>query len=259
MKKLISVTLGFLLAISTTFAQHAHFSSAGTIEYQKTINMYAIIKRQYSGNGLPSSMGDQLIESFKKSQPQFRNLKSTLVFGDNKTLFTPIKPDVPVLGFNTPITDQINTIFADYTTNIGTTQKNIADATFLVKDSVRKITWKITNETRDIAGYPCRRANGLVLDSVYVVAFYTDKITVPGGPESFNGLPGMIMEVAIPHENITWVATKVTEGEVPATALVAPKKGKPVNNKGLMDFLLGIFGKQLSPEMRATQLKGVLL
>jgi GLPGLI family protein len=47
------------------------------------------------------------------------------------------------------------------------------------------------------------------MDSIYVVAFYSDQIVVRGGPESFWGLPGMIMGVVLPHEYTTWYATKV--------------------------------------------------
>src|SRR6185437_10397918 len=101
-------------------------------------------------------------------------------------------------------------------------QKTIFDQPFLVKDSLRKIKWKITDENREIAGYNCRRANGLMMDSIYVVAFYTDKIPVSGGPESFSGLPGMILEVALPHENVIWRATKVTEAEIPQGAITPP-------------------------------------
>lgn len=107
----------------------------------------------------------------------------------------------------------------------------------MVKDSVRKITWKITDETREIAGYTCRRANALVMDSIYVVAFYAIQIPVSGGPESFTGLPGMILGLAIPHENITWFATKVTDMTVDPKAMVMPKKGKPVTGKQLRETL----------------------
>jgi GLPGLI family protein len=134
---------------------------------------------------------------------------------------------------------QNNTIFTDLTAKSVTMQKNVFEELFLVKDTTRKINWKITTETRDIAGYKCRRANALVMDSIYVVAFYTDEIAVSGGPESFSGLPGMILGVALPHENVTWFATKVSEIVVTAKAIAAPTKGKATNKKGLMDILKG--------------------
>ncbi|MFD2144973.1 GLPGLI family protein [Mucilaginibacter antarcticus] len=103
-------------------------------------------------------------------------------------------------------------------------QKEYAEKTLLVKDTIRKIKWKLTDETQVVAGYPCRRANGLMLDSIYVVAFYTDDIHVSGGPESFNGLPGMILKLALPHDNVSWVATKVTEMPADPKSWCRPKK-----------------------------------
>ncbi|MGZ3819475.1 MAG: GLPGLI family protein, partial [Mucilaginibacter sp.] len=108
---------------------------------------------------------------------------------------------------------------------------------FLVNDSTRKIKWKITDETREIAGYTCRRANAIMLDSIYVVAFYTTNIPVSGGPESFSGLPGMILGVALPHENVAWFATKVNDMTLAPGVVAPPKKGKPTDKKGLQATL----------------------
>ena len=166
-------------------------------------------------------------------------MKSTLKFGRNKTIFTPIVDEDEKRNgwFDLQMASQFNTIYSDFNTSMSTAQKLVFEQTFLLKDTIRKINWKITDETRDIAGYPCRRANAIVMDSIYVVAFYTDKILVPGGPESFTGLPGMILEVALPHENVAWVATKVTETTIPENEIVPPKKGKPVNKQSLKETL----------------------
>jgi len=180
----------------------------------------------------------QAFDQYQKTQPQFKKLNSTLAFSNNKTLFTPIVPEVNANTANSffgdiPMTSQRNTIYTDFSTNSTVNQKAIYEETFVVKDSLRKIKWKITDETQEIAGYTCRRANGLILDSVYVVAFYTNDIHIPGGPESFSGLPGMILEVALPHDNVIWRAVKVNEA--PVTAIVPPKKGKAVTNKQFME------------------------
>src|SRR5476651_1769265 len=150
--KAIYITLAcLLLPVSALFAQHAQFTSSGTIEYEKSSNMYAIMKRTYAMNSAGSGLTNiyqQIIDQYQKTQPQFKILKSTMTFGDNKTLYTPIVPDVPLNNqFNTPITDQINTVYSDFNTQTSAIVKTIADAAFLVKDSVRKINWKITNET----------------------------------------------------------------------------------------------------------------
>ena len=92
----------------------------------------------------------------------------------------------------------------------------------MLSDSIRKIDWRITNETRDIAGFECRKAVGRILDSVYIIAFYTDQITVSGGPLSYCNLPGMILGVAIPRTNLTLFATKIQLLEVGPDKLTVP-------------------------------------
>jgi GLPGLI family protein len=225
MKKAL-FTLIFLISALSLIAQNAHFTTSGTIEYNKTSNTYAMIERQIN----PENEGfyRPFFDAYKKANPQFRTLKSTLTFSGDKTFIT------------LPLADQNNTIYNDLGTRITTNQKIVFDATFLIKDTTRKIKWKITGETREVAGYPCRRANGIMMDSIYVVAFYTEKIHTAGGPESFNGLPGMILEVAVPHENIIWVATKVTDVPVVDNTIYPPKKGKPITNAQLIATLYNL-------------------
>ena len=231
------ITAILLLMAGISSGQNAHFVNSGVIEYEKTANMYAIFKKGINKDN--ESFLQPAFEAYKKNQPQFKKLKSTLSFTDNKTMFKPIEDEGGNGGFwgNDAMIKQNNTTFTDLTANTFISQKNVFEETFLVKDTTRKIKWKITDETREIAGYTCRRANALVLDSVYVVAFYTDEIPVPGGPESFTGLPGMILGLALPHENITWFATKVTQAIVDSKAMLPPKKGKPVNNAELRKTL----------------------
>lgn len=225
----------FLFVYSQIQAQNTHFTTVGSVEFEKTINMFAMLKKQINKDN--ESYMQQAYDQYKKTQPQFKKLKSTLYFANNKTMF---KPDVDENAggfFSGAQSTQNNTIRTDLSTSTFISQKKVFEETFLVKDSIRNINWKITDETRDIAGYTCRRANAIVLDSIYVVAFYTDEIAVSGGPESFTGLPGMILGVALPHENITWFATKVNEVTVDPKNLNPPTKGKQVNNKQLRSTL----------------------
>lgn len=232
------LTLVACLMGGSMFAQNAHFTTSGTIEYEKKVNMYAVIKKMINADN--ESWYGPAFESYKKNQPQFATMLSTLTFGGNKTLFAPVVEEVPKsnsMFSDSPLSQQINTTYTDLNTNLSTTNKKVFEETFLVKDTARKINWKITDETREIAGYTCRRANAVVMDSIYVVAFYSDEIPVSGGPESFSGLPGMIMGLALPRENVTWFATKVTDNPVPEGSLKIPTKGKATNNKGLQTTL----------------------
>jgi GLPGLI family protein len=240
MKKYIIILIS-LFNSSILFAQNAHFTTSGIIQYEKRVNMYAVIKKAINKDN--ESWYTPAFDNYKKNQPQFKVLKSTLNFGNNKTLYAPVVDDAPASNSwfsDMPLAQQINTIYTDLSSSLSITNKKVFDETFLVKDTARKINWKITNETREIAGYMCRRANAIVMDSIYVVAFYTDEIPLAGGPESFTGLPGMILGVALPHDNVTWFATKVTDTIVPETSLKVPAKGKVVTYAGLKTTLTNV-------------------
>jgi GLPGLI family protein len=75
------------------------------------------------------------------------------------------------------------------------------------------------------------------MDSIYVVAFYTDEIITRGGPESFTGLPGMIMGLVIPHEHVSWFATKVYTENITDKDLAIPARGTKVTNAALLALL----------------------
>jgi GLPGLI family protein len=234
MKTTLITTICLLLFMQISFAQNTHFTTSGIIEFDKSANMYAIVGKTITKDN--EAYTQKAFEQYKKTQPQFKTLKTTLTFDKTKSLYAPtVVADAPTTNsfFFAPMADQTSTTYTDLTEGNSTSQKKFFEGTFLVKDTLRKIKWKITDETREIAGYPCRRANALILDSIYVVAFYTDKILVSGGPESFTGLPGMILGVALPHENVTWFATKVTDTSVPPNTIIPPKKGKVVTNKEL--------------------------
>lgn len=241
MKTKFILLVVLIFTIHHLFAQNVRFVNSGVIEFEKSINQHAAIRKAMARAG--GMMGGSF-DDYKKSLPQFKILKSTLTFSDNKTLFTPI---VETGGHGifggSPESEQSNITYTDLSTNTFTTEKTFFEETFLIKDSPRKINWKLTSEMRDIAGYECRRANAIIMDSVYVVAFYTDKIPVSGGPESFTGLPGMILGVALPHDNITWFAKTVTDKYVPITEIKPPVKGKPIDNKGVLETITKVLSR----------------
>jgi GLPGLI family protein len=237
MKQKLILTF-LLFGYTLAQAQNVRFTTDGVIEFEKKTNMYAVIKKSINKDN--SSYMQSAFDAYKKNQPQFKVAKSTLAFSKDKTMFTPIKEESNnSRGFfgDDPTSSQNNTIFTDLSNSSFIAQKNVYEETYLVKDSTRKINWKVTEETREIAGYECRRANAIVLDSVYVVAFYTHNIPVYRGPEKFRGLPGMILGVALPHENVSWFATSIKDRPVTEAELKAPVKGKQMNNKGLMETI----------------------
>ncbi len=228
--------VAMLVLSSKLHAQYKRFPVQGSISYEMRINMFALLKKNFGDSDM-NTFTRTYLEEYQKKNPQFKTKKSTLYFNKNKTLYTQT-PDANVESMYSTIPgsellDQNNIVSQQLDNGLSIVQKKVLDEVYLVKDSIPKITWKITDETRLIAGYECRRANALILDSVYVVAFYTDLIPVASGPENFSGLPGMILGLALPHDHITWFATDVKEEIIAEDKLLAPTKGKVTNRASL--------------------------
>jgi GLPGLI family protein len=212
-------------------AQHPVYLTEGRIEYEKRLNVHARLDAMFR-NDNNSTWKDME----KKRNPKFKTTYFELRFHNNTTLYAPGRENPENVRLRDEPADD-NTVYSELDKNESIAQKKVFEEIFLVKDSTRSIRWKITDEKRNIAGFDCRRANAVIMDSVYVVAFYTDAIITPGGPESFSGLPGMILGIALPYEHVTWFATKVLTENISTTSLQPPTKGKKVDNKALLETL----------------------
>ncbi len=241
MKFFIATIISTLCLSLQADAQGLRFTEQGEIMYEKKVNMFALLKAVINKDN--EFYMQKYYDQYKATQPQFVTTKSLLIFSKEQSLFKAVEVEAPKQGaFSTfPAILQINVAHHNFVSQQSIIQKTVFEEVFLVKDSIRKIKWKITDETREIAGYQCRRANAIVMDSVYVVAFYSDRIPVSSGPESFTGLPGMILGLALPHDHISWFATKVTDVSVTAANLQAATKGKLVDNKTLKETLQKVF------------------
>ncbi len=74
--------------------------------------------------------------------------------------------------------------------------------------------WKITNETKSVGGYTAQKAT---LDDPklgQVTAWYLSEIAITDGPEIFNGLPGLIVEVETDKKYITLKSINKAEKEI---------------------------------------------
>ncbi len=214
--------------ITKANAQNTIFLTEGKIEFEKRVNQYAMMEE-----------GDAWNDLQKKTMPKFKVSYFDLLFTPNKTIYQPGRenPDNNNGAMWGGSIAEENIVYAELDSGRSTSQKKVFEELFLIQDSSRRIKWKITDENRVIAGFQCRRANAIIMDSIYVVAFYTDDIIATGGPESFTGLPGMILGISLPHQHVTWFATKVSAQPVTSSQLKIPVKGKKVTNATLKDSL----------------------
>jgi GLPGLI family protein len=123
-------------------------------------------------------------------------------------------------------------------------QREIFDRNFVVTDTIQKLQWKLSDETKTILNFTARKAtassvatrprmtmeNGemkreMITDTVPVVAWYTTEIPVPAGPDFQGQLPGLILELDM---NRGQSVTKAVEfsPKVAVNKIKEPKEGK---------------------------------
>jgi len=212
------------LSIGISFAQNLALSGAITFERKENMHKYFTEENSWT-------------EARMKQMPKYKIDIFQLNFQTKQTFYkVTIEDESPM--FNWMKVAAGNTVKTDFESKKILCEKAIYDANYKIEDSIPVYQWKMHNEFRIIAGYNCRKASTILMDSIYVIAFYTDEIPVSGGPESFTGLPGMILGIVLPRLNTTYFATKVETQLLPETAFELPKtKSKKVNFKQYNDEL----------------------
>ena len=230
----------FLLVAAQTYGQQ-NFYGRVRIEYEKTVNPLALYKE----------LDEEWFNFVKESTPQVVTSYCEFIGDTLHSDYHLLKEAQIPPGKRYDAFADNNNIYMDYKAGTTVSQKPVFEETFLIQDSLVNIKWKLTNDTRTIAGFDCRKAIGTILDSVTVFAFYTDELLVPGGPESIHGLPGMILGVGIPRLHTTWFATRVEVSGVNEGKIVPASKGKKTSRQDMQQALIrvlndwGTYGKKL--------------
>ncbi len=231
-KDMLKWLLITIMCMQVIFANaQARFIATGRIEYEKKVNMHKWLE----DNSWTREMKDKM--------PVYRITYFDLLFDSVQSVFKTGREPAEDKWKNMWMQagTEENVVHNDYKAGMTNAYKQVFEKKFLVQDSLLNIEWRISDETRTIAGFDCRKAVGRFYDSLYVVAFYTDQITIPGGPELYNGLPGVILGLAFPRFYTTWFATKVELAEPKAADFAVPNKGKKVTRRELMAQVKDVF------------------
>lgn len=212
MKRIIFLSAILLAAIPVNAQQ---FIDKAVIEYEVKTN----IKKTMGNNSWE--------EMLKENMPDFKIGYFNYTFADNKSVYKFDHWGERKLPEFMRRGDEENIWYFDFTTGKFNMQKDVVGSKFNVAASIPAIEWKLSNENREIAGFNCRKAVGKIMDSVYIFAFYTDEITISGGPCSVSGLPGMILGLTIPRMYTSYIATKVMITGV-NTASIKPVEAKKI-------------------------------
>lgn len=252
--KLYILILGILTITAfsnAVYAQHTYFPTQGTITYEKTMFLKNLLKR-YGDYSKEEQIKNHFYES-AKATPENVVFKKTLTFNNDEIRYDHVAEeysDVVQGMMRMGVIESGLNSYQNLKTKEFKSFFELGGQGIQVQDSVINPKWKITNEYRNIAGYTCRRANGIVLDSIYVVAFYTDEIPVSGGPSCFRGLPGMILGLAVPELHYNMFATKVDLTPVPfVDPALTKKKVKGLTRKSVYDQINSTVGSYLGEKI----------
>lgn len=264
MSKLIALAC-ILLVSKLASAQYAYFGTRGTISFDKVTYTRAQTREMMKKfeQAAPGRMGGMHFWGGDiNSMPDSRTEKMTMQFDENGSLLAPIEEDedknssrgqrgnigggrgnrggamgaisvqggggaVVMRGGGASRRNSAKVLYQNLKSNTAEVQIELDDK-YILKDSLSKVTWRFTDEYRNIAGFECRRVNGATPDSLYLVAFYTDQIPVSGGPALSHGLPGMILGLAIPEMHIQYWATNVAYHNELVPTDWKDKKSKPM-------------------------------
>lgn len=220
-----------MASIQGVMGQEKFFSTV-RVEFEKTTSVRQLMKDLQEGN----SWYEQNKDRYPVSMFNYYEF----VGDTSRSLYKPTKetPPDPRIWYR-PVGDK-NIVYTDFKKGISISQKPVFEETFLVEDSLAKIKWKLTGDVRNIAGFDCRKAVGILNDSIAIFAFYSDELMISGGPEGIHGLPGMILGVGIPRLHATWFATKVEVFDVNMNKVNPATKGKKVNRTSLITNLAPI-------------------
>ncbi len=218
-----------ILLFCSASALHSQTKFYNTIkvEFEKTVYVRQLYKE----------VSPRWFEMIKDRLPETMLSYFDFIGDSTRSIYKPGKEVASDPRMRNEFATDKNVIFTDYKTGRSISQKPVFEETFLVEDSIAKIKWKLTSDTRIIAGFECRKAVGILRDSIGVFAFYTDELLVSGGPESIHGLPGMILGMGVPRLHATWFATKVEVNGVNLNAATPATKGKKVNYKTMVELL----------------------
>lgn len=231
LKACVAVLL-FITVLPILNAQEKSIQLSGQIVFEKKVQIVKAYEKYH-----------YIRPEEKDTLPEFKYSYFNLYFDVNKTLYRPGEQATNFNAWEFPAEDNI--VFNDLASSITVSSKRIEQHYFLFNETLRRLKWKPTGEVKNIAGFDCKKANAALWDSVIVIAYYCEAIPVAGGPESFTGLPGMILGLEMPDEHTSIFAT-IVKKDVDITHIKKPQRGAPVSYKELdkkLTPILATYGK----------------
>ncbi|MDI9340074.1 MAG: GLPGLI family protein [Sediminibacterium sp.] len=202
--------------------------SSGKITYERKTNLYKKFK-------------DNDVKEWIKEADKIKTDFFELYFTDTFSLFKLQESD---LKESYSWATSKNTVYQNFKTGKRYIVKTIWSEELHMTDTLKTIRWQITESSRKIAGYNCRKAIWKVNDTTKIYAWFSQELEPSTGPESFLGLPGTILGLATEDGGVVYFAKKVEILKPEAKLFELPKKKKVYTIKELKDQVEKQYGRE---------------
>ena len=244
MRKIFLALTVMLVAFTSAFAQ----VKEGKLIFERKVNMHKMITDP----------------EMRARIPEFRTDKFELLFNEQASMFkTIVEEEAPDpfansgggggggmrFAFRMPET----ATFTDIPNQMQYESRSLFEKEFLIVDSLKPNKWKLSDETKTIAKFVCKKATTMIVPQqmnmrfgggrnrnnqdttapvkpkeIELVVWYTESIPVSVGPDAYAGLPGAILEVDSDNGGNVITATEFT-AKYAAKELKQPTKGDKMN------------------------------
>ncbi|RLD25784.1 MAG: GLPGLI family protein [Bacteroidetes bacterium] len=248
MKVLIYLSLALALLLSS-IAYGQNIQGIATYKTQRKMQV------ELDSTQMNDAMHDQIMAMLKK---QFER-EYTLEFTKEESLYVQEeKLDAPSsnVGSNGMMvvvagSGDSDILYKNLKENRFVNQNEMFSKQFLIKDAITDQEWKLEKETKNIGQYSCFKAtytyereqmrmmtrgtnadtdseneDEVEMETITVTAWYTPQIPIKNGPGSYDGLPGLILEIS--DGQLSILCSKVVLNPKNGLNIKEPNKGKVV-------------------------------
>ena len=224
MNRFFNLLLLTLIA-TTSLAQNTE----GVVSYKRKTYWLKIIGRM---TYLSQEEKDRAAQTWKNFEEENNAEKMKMAFNANESLYTYASEQGTTDDGQYSWRNRELQLYRNFEKKKKTEVEEMLGKTYIVEDSLRTPVWKIGNQIKDVAGYICMKAETEdPIKKQKITAWFAQDIPVPAGPERYNGLPGLILELSLNDGDVVIEATNVTFRKLTPDDLKLPKlKGKKIND-----------------------------
>ncbi len=257
----INILILALILVNSVFAQD--FQGIATYKSHRKFDIKVGDNKQNSAT--QKQIQEQLKKQFQKEYIlTFSKYES--IYKQNEKLDAPSPSNS---GIQIRVTGGSDVMYKNVKENRFTNKTEIYGKLFLIKDSLSSKQWELVNETKNIGTYTCYKAifkeevtSQTVNDKNEIeevtkerttTAWYTPQIPVNTGPQNFNGLPGLILEIN--DGKLTLICSKIILNPKEKIEIKEPKKGKVVSQEKF-DEIMEKKNKEMMDRVQSRKGKG---